>query len=71
MQLAEGIFGETYRVKSIEGTEKVQRFLFSLGCSEGEEITLISKLAGNFIVNIKDNRYAIDTKMAKAIELEA
>lgn len=71
MQLSEGTFGETYRVKAVDGTQKIQKFLFSLGCFEGEEITIISKLASNFIVNIKDNRYAIDMKMAKAIELEA
>lgn len=61
--------GETGRIKKVLGSDKIKKFLFTLGCSEGEEITLISVLAGNYIVNIKDSRYAIDTNMAKSIEL--
>jgi ferrous iron transport protein A len=56
-------------IKNVSGNEKIRKFLFTLGCSEGEEITLISVLAGNYIVNVKDSRYAIDRNMAKAIEL--
>jgi ferrous iron transport protein A len=63
--------GETVIIKGIEGKEKIKKFLFSLGCYEGEEITLISILAGNYVVNIKDSRYAIDSKMAKSIVVEA
>jgi len=61
--------GYKAQVKTISGNDKICNFLFSLGCSEGEEITLISVLAGNYIINIKDSRYAIDKKMAKSIEL--
>ena len=70
MQLSQAVIGRTYKVKSIEGKEKIRKFLFTLGCFEGEEITLISKLAGNYVVNIKDSRYALDEKMAKSIILE-
>lgn len=61
--------GDVKRIKQVSGTDKVRQFLFTLGCSEGEEITLISILAGTFIVAIKDSRYAIDMSMAKSIEL--
>ncbi|MBM7613868.1 FeoA family protein [Alkaliphilus hydrothermalis] len=71
MLLSKAKIGQTFNVKSVEGKEKIQKFLFSLGCFEGEEITLISKLAGNYVVNIKDSRYAIDEGMAKSIVLEA
>lgn len=70
MLLTKGKIGDTYNVKQVEGKEKVKKFLFTLGCFEGEEITLISKLAGNYIVIIKDSRYAIDESMAKIIEVE-
>lgn len=70
MELSQAIVGKTYKVKRVEGKEKVRKFLFTLGCFEGEEITLISMLAGNYIVNIKDSRYALDEKMAKSIILE-
>ena len=63
--------GQTVMVKGIEGKDKIKNFLFSLGCFEGEEITLISILAGNYIINIKDSRYAIDAKMAKSILIHA
>ena len=71
MLLSRAKIGQTFNVKSVDGKEKTKNFLFTLGCYEGEEITLISKLAGNFVINIKDSRYAIDEKMAKTIVLEA
>lgn len=71
MVLAKAKIGQTFNVRSVEGKEKTKKFLFSLGCYEGEEITLISILAGNFVVNIKDSRYAIDETMAKSILVEA
>ncbi|MEG0774277.1 FeoA family protein [Clostridium sp.] len=71
MLLSKAGIGETFNIKQVEGKEKIKKFLFTLGCFEGEEITLISKLAGNYIVNIKDSRYALDENMAKSIVLEA
>lgn len=71
MVLSQANIGQTFQVKSVEGKENVKKFLFTLGCFEGEEITLISILAGNYIVNIKDSRYALDENMAKAIVMEA
>lgn len=68
--LSEGKKGNTYRILGIEGKEKTIKFLFTLGCYEGEEITLISMLGGNYIINIKDSRYAIDKAMAKSITVE-
>ena len=70
MLLSKIKIGETFIVKSVEGKEKIKKFLFSLGCFEGQEITLISKLAGNYVINIKDSRYAIDEGMAKSIVLQ-
>jgi ferrous iron transport protein A len=69
MLLSKAKIGETFNIEQIEGKEKTKKFLFTLGCFEGEEITLISKLAGNYVVNIKDSRYALDENMAKSIIL--
>ncbi|HAS73764.1 MAG TPA: ferrous iron transport protein A [Clostridiales bacterium UBA8960] len=69
MLLSKAKIGQTKSVVKIEGKDKIKKFLFSLGCSEGEEITLISILAGNYVVNIKDGRYALDESMAKSIVL--
>ncbi len=58
----------TYEIKAIRTDDKEMRnFLFSLGCFEGESITVISVLVDNYIVNIKDVRYGIDTDLARAI----
>ncbi len=56
MALSEVKAGRQVEVRQITGSEKVQRFLFSLGCHEGEQITLISVLAGTYIISIKDSR---------------
>lgn len=70
MSLLNAKVGYTGKVKKVSGDQKTKKFLFTLGCSEGEEITLVSVLAGNYIVGIKDSRYAIDKKMADTIEFE-
>lgn len=70
MLLTSGEVGKTYKVKSINGDNRVEKFLFSLGCFEGEEITLISHISDNFIINIKDSRYGVDEKMANSIILK-
>lgn len=71
MQLSKVKAGNTVNIVKVEGKEKIVKFLFSLGCFEGEKVTLISVLGGNYIVNIKDGRYAIDENMAKSIVVEA
>ena len=67
MSLNRAKVGQRLTVQEVKGKEKIVKFLFSLGCYTGEEITVISKLAGNYIVNIKDSRYALDERMAKTI----
>ncbi|MBU3190009.1 ferrous iron transport protein A [Clostridium bowmanii] len=69
MLLSKAKIGDTFNIKQVEGKEKVKKFLFTLGCFEGEEITLISKIAGNYVINIKDSRYALDENMAKSITI--
>ncbi len=62
--------GEEYIVKNIvTDDEELNAFLFSLGCYQGEPITVISHLKGGCVVSIKDGRYNIDTDLAKAISI--
>lgn len=66
--LSLGKMNETYTIREIRTEdEALKDFLFTLGCYEGEEITIISILADNFVVNIKDARYSIDTELAEAV----
>ena len=68
MSLAKGKLNTPYTVSSITtDREDTRNFLFTLGCYPGEKVTIISKLASNYIINIKDARYSIDEDLAKAI----
>ena len=60
--------GREYIVDRLEtDDEELDAFLFSLGCYEGEPVTVISRLKRSCVVSIKDGRYSIDSQLAKAI----
>lgn len=59
-----------YTISEIQADDKLKEFLLTLGCYEEQEITLVSKLSNNYVVNIKDSRFAIDENMAKSIVLK-
>ena len=60
--------GREYIVKALlTNDEELNSFLFSLGCYEGQPITVISKRKGGLTVSVKDGRYSIDNALAKAI----
>ncbi len=68
MNLNEAIEEKEYIVKAIDtDDEELISFLFSLGCYEGEKITVISNLKGSVIVAIKDGRYNLDSELAETI----
>ena len=57
-----------YTIKGIETDDSdLKDFLFTLGCYEGESITVISALSENFVISVKDARYSIDSDLAEAI----
>ena len=60
--------GKEYTIKKlITGDADMDAFLFSLGCFEGEPITVISRRRSGCVVSIKDGRYSIDRQLAEAI----
>ena len=59
--------GVKKRIVKVSGKDKVRRFLESLGFVEGAEVSIVSELAGNMIVNVKDSRVAIDRELARCI----
>ena len=59
--------GEEILIKKITGKEEVRRFLENLGLVAGAQVSLISKISGNVIVQIKDSRVAISKEMAQKI----
>lgn len=71
MTLKTAIEGREYTIKNIvTNDEELDAFLFSLGCYEGENITVVSHRRGGCVVSIKDARYNIDYQLADAIEVE-
>lgn len=59
--------GETKRIREITGEDAAKRHLENLGFINGECVTVVSELAGNLIINVKQCRIAIDRKMADRI----
>lgn len=59
--------GEVGRVKRICGKGEARRFLESLGFVEGGQVTVISEMGGNLIVNVKETRIALSRSMANHI----
>ena len=71
MCLREAEEGIEYVIKQINtNDEELNAFLFSLGCYEGERITVIARRRKGMTVSIKDARYSIDLPLAEAIILE-
>lgn len=59
--------GEPASIKKVGGKEDVRKFLENLGFVTGANVTVISAIGGNLIVNIKDSRIAIGKDMASRI----
>ena len=59
--------GEEFLIKKISGKEEVRRFLENLGFVAGTQVSLVSKIGGNVIVQVKDSRVAISKEMAQKI----
>ena len=52
---------------AVFGNEETRRFLANLGFVTGTEISVVSAIGGNVIVNVKDARVAVNSDMAKHI----
>lgn len=63
--------GIKYLVKEINGQKDTNLFLENIGLSVGDQITIISKLSSNYIINIKDGRFGIDEGIAKLIVVDS
>lgn len=59
--------GETFLIKKINGKEEVRSFLENLGFVAGAQVSVISEICGNIIVQVKDSRVAISREMAQKI----
>ena len=68
MNLTQAQEGKEYLIQRIEtDDEELNAFLFSLGCYEGEPVTVIIKRKSGCVIAIKDGRYHIDRALSEAI----
>lgn len=59
--------GEENMVKKVGGTPETRKFLESLGFVAGSAVTVVNKIGGNVIVNVKESRVAVSQEMASRI----
>ena len=56
-----------YHVKQLHALGDFHRHLEDMGFVPGEAITVVSRIGGNLIVNIKGSRVALSAELAKNI----
>ena len=59
--------GETVVIRKITGKDEVRQRLAELGFVVDTVVTVISEMAGNLILQVKDSRVALDKTMANRI----
>ncbi len=59
--------GEENMIRKVGGNEETRRHLEDLGFVAGSNVTIVSSIGGNLIVNVKDSRVAISREMAGKI----
>ena len=60
--------GSTVAITRITGKDEARRHLNELGLVEGDNVTVVSNIGGNVILQVKGSRIALDEKMANRIQ---
>ena len=67
MPLTLANIGEENMIKKVGGNPEIKKHLENLGFVAGGNVTVITAMGGNVIVNVKDTRVAISKEMAQKI----
>lgn len=59
--------GEYNLIKKVGGKPETRQFLENLGFIAGGQVTVINKVGGSLIVEVKGTRVAVDQNMASKI----
>ena len=59
--------GETVTIRKITGRDEVRQHLAELGFVVDGTVTVVSEIAGNLILQVKDSRIALDKSMANRV----
>ena len=59
--------GETVTIRKVKGKDEVRQHLAELGFVVDGTVTVVSEMAGNLILQVRDSRIALDKSMANRI----
>ena len=59
--------GETVTIRKITGKDETRQHLAELGFVVDSDVTVVSEISGNLILQVKDSRIALDKSMANRI----
>ena len=67
MPLSMAKVGETVTIRKITGKDQIRQHLAELGFVVESDVTVVSELGGNLILQVKDSRVALDRTMANRV----
>ena len=59
--------GESVTIRKISGKDEVRQHLAELGFVVDSDVTVVSEIGGNLIVQVKESRIALNKSMANRI----
>ena len=59
--------GETVTIRKITGRDEVRQHLAELGFVVDGTVTVVSEIAGNLILQVKESRVALDRTLANRV----
>ncbi len=59
--------GQTVTIRRITGKDEVRRHLAELGFVVDSTVTVVNRLGGNLILQVRDSRIALDAGLANRI----
>ncbi len=59
--------GEIVTIRKITGRDEIRQHLAEMGFVVDGAVTVVSEIAGNLILQVKDSRVALDRSMANRI----
>jgi ferrous iron transport protein A len=59
--------GEVVIIKKITGNDATRLHLAEMGFTVGSKITVVTRMGGNMILQVRDSRVALDGSMARRI----
>ena len=59
--------GETVTIRKITGKDEVRQHMAELGFVVDGSVTVVSEIAGNLILQVKESRIALDRTLANRV----